>query len=99
MYIPSFPRAKEALSLLLLPRKDGDNDSSPMRAIDAFDLLEIYPGNASRISTFCRKLMPWPIIFSGSKLQHFKKLHHDTGIPYSEMVRLHSLSVHSFICV
>jgi len=55
--------ARQALALLLVPAKLGDEN--PSRAIDFFDQLEIYPG---------------------SKLEHFKRLHEKTGVPYSEML-------------
>jgi hypothetical protein len=36
--------AREALSLLLIPPKAGDDESPVMPAIKFFDQLEIYPG-------------------------------------------------------
>ncbi|KIK63493.1 hypothetical protein GYMLUDRAFT_163219 [Collybiopsis luxurians FD-317 M1] len=63
--------ARSALTLLLIPPDKGSDDK-PMKAIEFFDQLEIYPGNLTT--------------FAGSKLTHFKKLRQKTGIPYSEML-------------
>jgi magnesium-dependent phosphatase 1 len=38
-------RARDALTLLLIPPKPGDKDAKPDKAIDFFDQLEIYPGS------------------------------------------------------
>jgi hypothetical protein len=40
--------AREALSLLLVPPKAGDDESPVMPAIKFFDQLEIYPGTFLR---------------------------------------------------
>ncbi|OAX33303.1 magnesium-dependent phosphatase-1 [Rhizopogon vinicolor AM-OR11-026] len=66
------PLAREALNLILVPPRAGDNDNDndntsakPIPAIKFFDQLEIYPS---------------------SKIRHFKKLHEKTGIDYDEML-------------
>jgi hypothetical protein len=41
--------AREALSLLLVPPKAGDDEPSVMPAIKFFDQLEIYPGTLTRL--------------------------------------------------
>ena len=41
--------AREALSLLLVPPKVGDDKSSVMPAIKFFDQLEIYPGTLTSL--------------------------------------------------
>lgn len=43
-YILNGSRAREALSLLLVPPKAGNNTAAPTRAIEFFDQMEIYPG-------------------------------------------------------
>ncbi|TFY66856.1 hypothetical protein EVG20_g4232 [Dentipellis fragilis] len=37
--------ARQTLSLLLVPPKAGDKHSKPMKAIEFFDQMEIYPGS------------------------------------------------------
>jgi len=37
-------RARQALSLLLVPAKDGDKPGTPVAAEKLFDQMEIYPG-------------------------------------------------------
>ncbi|KAK0437379.1 magnesium-dependent phosphatase-1 [Armillaria borealis] len=44
--------ARQALSLLLVPPKDGDKDTSPFKAAHFFDQAEIYPG--SKLTHFKR---------------------------------------------
>lgn len=41
--------AREALSLLLVPPKAGDDESPVMPAIKFFDQLEIYPGTLTSL--------------------------------------------------
>ncbi|KAG6901565.1 hypothetical protein C0995_010499 [Termitomyces sp. Mi166 len=76
-------RARQALSLLLIVPKPGDDE--PISAINFFDELEIYPGSSLPFTfyvapTYCL------CCCSGSKLTHFMKIHQRTGIPYSEML-------------
>jgi hypothetical protein len=45
-------RARQALSLLLVPPKAGDSNSAGMPAIKFFDQLEIYPGAWTSVPKF-----------------------------------------------
>lgn len=75
-------RARQALSLLLVPAKDGDKQGTPVVAEKLFDQMEIYPGMRLRLDRSPTET----ITETGSKKTHFRKLHEATGIPYSEMV-------------
>jgi len=90
-------RAYQALRLLLVPppsskdniqvngkalNKPGTSDGKLIPAIDFFGQLEIYPGKH-----FLKNRYDF-LISIGSKLTHFKRIHKQTGIPYSQMVGL-----------
>jgi magnesium-dependent phosphatase 1 len=77
--------AREALSLLLIPKVRGDDaDTQPVAAQSFFDEMEIYPGSIVFFVHACLSNLS-PI--QGSKITHFEQLHQKTGIPYTEMVR------------
>jgi magnesium-dependent phosphatase 1 len=80
--------AREALSLLLVPPKTGDDKSPVMPAIKFFDQLEIYPGTLAHCFGHITPLLTCKptLHVLGSKIAHFKQLHKKTEIPYSEMV-------------
>ena len=60
--------------------------SKPTPAIKFFDQLEIYPG----WSPFALKVFQISdnVFVEGSKIKHFKKIHENTGIDYTDMASI-----------
>lgn len=86
-------RARQLLTLLLLPPPP--SSTSPRKAIDFFDTLEIYPGMCNCLFSLSLAILNvWLPRALGTKLRHFKALHKKTGIPYEEMVSTH---IHSYL--